>query len=54
MSDINKERICLVYQPLGIGDVFFCQGIGNHYLNLGPTTHITSDLRLPFVVGATR
>ena len=35
MSDINKERICLVYQPLGIGDVFFCQGIGNHYLNLG-------------------
>jgi len=35
MSDINKERICLIYQPLGIGDVFFCQGIGNHYLNLG-------------------
>jgi len=35
MSDISKERICLVYQPLGIGDVFFCQGIGNHYLNLG-------------------
>jgi len=35
MSDINKERICLIYQPLGIGDIFFCQGIGNHYLNLG-------------------
>jgi len=35
MNDINKERICLIFQPLGIGDIFFCQGIGNHYLNLG-------------------
>ena len=35
MNNINNERICLVYQSLGIGDVFFCQGIGNHYLNLG-------------------
>jgi len=35
MNDINKERICLIYQPLGIGDVFFCQGIGQHFVNKG-------------------
>jgi hypothetical protein len=35
MSDTNKERICLIFQPLGIGDVFFCQGIGRHFANKG-------------------
>lgn len=31
----NSNKLCLVYQPLGIGDVFYCQGIGNHYLEKG-------------------
>jgi len=35
MSDLNNKPICLVYQPLGIGDVFFCQGIGKYFLNKG-------------------
>jgi hypothetical protein len=33
MNDLNN--ICLIYQSLGIGDVFFCQGIGKHYLEKG-------------------
>ena len=35
MNDLNNKPICLIYQPLGIGDVFFCQGIGKHYLDRG-------------------
>jgi hypothetical protein len=35
MNDLNNKPICLVYQPLGIGDVFFCQGIGKYFLNKG-------------------
>jgi hypothetical protein len=34
MKNTNNQ-ICLIYQPLGIGDVFYCQGIGKHYLNKG-------------------
>jgi hypothetical protein len=35
MSNINKERICLVCQSLGIGDVFFSQAIGKHFIEKG-------------------
>ena len=35
MSDTNKERICLVCQSLGIGDVFFSQAIGKHFIEKG-------------------
>jgi len=34
MKDLNKP-ICLIYQPLGIGDVFFCQGVAHHFTNKG-------------------
>jgi len=29
------KKTCLIYQPAGIGDIFFCQGIAKHYVNLG-------------------
>jgi len=29
------DKTCLIYQPAGIGDVFFCQTIAKHYVNLG-------------------
>lgn len=31
----GSSKTCLIYQSVGIGDVFYCQGIGNHYLNQG-------------------
>ena len=34
MKDLNKP-VCLINQPLGIGDVFFCQGIAHHFTNKG-------------------
>lgn len=34
MKDSN-EKICLIYQPVGIGDVFFCQAIARNYLEKG-------------------
>jgi len=34
MKNLNKP-ICLVFQPLGIGDVFFCQSIGHYFANKG-------------------
>lgn len=37
MSTMDKltEKICLVFQPLGIGDVFYTQAIGQHYADKG-------------------
>jgi len=35
MKDLNNQPICLIYQPLGIGDIFYCQGIAKHYLEKG-------------------
>lgn len=29
------DKICLIFQPLGIGDVFFCQGIGRYFKDKG-------------------
>jgi hypothetical protein len=29
------DKICLIYQPAGIGDIFFCQAIAKHYVRLG-------------------
>ncbi len=30
-----KEKICLIFQPLGIGDVLYTQAIGQHYADKG-------------------
>lgn len=35
MTDTSNKPTCLIYQPLGIGDVFFCQGIGKHFARRG-------------------
>jgi hypothetical protein len=29
------DKTCLIYQPAGIGDIFFCQAIAKHYVRLG-------------------
>lgn len=29
------NKTCLIYQPAGIGDIFYCQGIAKHYVSLG-------------------
>ena len=28
-------KTCLIYQPAGIGDIMFCQGIVKYYINKG-------------------
>jgi len=30
-----SQKNCLIYQPAGIGDILFCQGIVKHYVNKG-------------------
>jgi len=35
INDKLNSKICLVFQPLGIGDVFFCQAIGKHFIEKG-------------------
>lgn len=30
-----QDKVCLIYQPAGIGDIFLCQKIGYHYKEKG-------------------
>lgn len=30
-----EDKICLIHQPAGIGDVFFCQGISDNFIEQG-------------------
>ena len=29
------SKTCLIYQPAGIGDIFYCQAIAKHYVKSG-------------------
>ena len=35
MTSLPENKICLIRQSCGIGDIFFCQKIGYHYHNKG-------------------
>lgn len=35
MTDQTKSKVCLIMQPAGLGDIFFCQKIANHYTMQG-------------------